>query len=414
MTTTTRSFALRVGGAAACLMVAACTAGPTGSGPAAVPLPTTPSPSVPLTPSPSAVATPEGIGRITYGVDVNVFDRDIGLGRVPTVLSLANQIGAGAVRIGLDWQDAEPRPASYDWNRLDRLLALARANRLTVLLELGEEPSWDAPGGNRAAPPRDCATPQASCAVVRAFVGALVAHAAPLGLHYLVVRNEPQDFAKNWDGGTASDYAHYQQVVYQAAHEADPTILVLNGGTEDAPQLSGEARALGLSGSYGAKAAVFAQALYSDPNWCRSLDVLDLHVADHGPVYSPEIVRESSAALLRCDGNVPKPIWITECAYSALPAVQDSPTVQAELGRTYVGGEQGQARYLADVFNALSAVPGVVGINWTFLVDPNATTPPAGSSERLVAGAGDGLFDAELHPRPAAAAFHAIARGGHP
>ena len=116
----------------------------------------------------------------------------------------------------------EPSPGHYDFSEVDQLFSLAKSDGLTVLFELGEEPSWDTVGGNSNAPPSDCDAPSASCTSVRQYVTAFVDHAAPEGLRYLIVRNEPQDFNKNWVGGDAASYAHFQSVVYQAAHAADP------------------------------------------------------------------------------------------------------------------------------------------------------------------------------------------------
>ena len=150
----------------------------------------------------------------------------------PRSSSWFSAAGASAVRTGGNWATEEPSPGHYDFSEVDQLFSLAKADRLTVLFELGKEPRWDALGGNTNAPPSDCDTPSASCASVRQYVTALVHHAAPEGLRYLIVRNEPQDFNKNWVGGDAASYAHFQSVVYQAAHAADPDIKVLNGGTE--------------------------------------------------------------------------------------------------------------------------------------------------------------------------------------
>ena len=204
------------------------------------------------------------------------------------------------------------------------------ADGLTVLFELGKEPRWDALGGNTNAPPSDCDTPSASCTSVRQYVTALVHHAAPEGLRYLIVRNEPQDFNKNWVGGDAASYARFQSVVYQAAHAADPVIKVLNGGTEAVtPSL---AQHLAPQAAHDSKAIAFATALYSDPSWCNSLDILDLHVGDFGPVWSPQIVDASERAIQACNGGRHMPVWVTEVGYPSIPALQASPVYTEELG----------------------------------------------------------------------------------
>jgi hypothetical protein len=352
---------------------------------------------------------------VVYGIDVNQFDRDIGPARVPQVLQMIHAAGATAVRIGGDWADAEPSPGNYDWRNIDRIFSLARADNLTVLLELGNEPAWDAIGGDESAPPVDCSTPTASCTSVIQFVSALVAHAAPEGLKYLIVRNEPQNFDKNWVGGTAEAYAHFQQVVYQAAHRADPGIEVLNGGTEAIPaSLRALAQQIAPPTPYERETGAFAESLYTNPAWCDSLDILDLHVGDHGPLYSPQIVDSSESALEACNGGHHVPVWVTEVGYPSIASLQSAKVYQVELGGAYRGGESGQAKFLTDTFNALARDPNVEGIDWTFMIDPNVTNavPPGMSYERAYsAGVGLGLAYANYHTKLSYAAFQAIAQG---
>jgi hypothetical protein len=391
-----------VGLAAAAVLLAACSATASRANP---PPPT--SNALPAT-SPG----PAGEGVI-YGVDVNQYDRDIGVSNVPRVLQMIAAAGGRAVRIGGNWAAVEPAPGRFDFGQVDALFSLARADRLSVLFELGDEPGWDAVGADPAAPPADCATPAASCASVRAYVTALVRHAAPEGLRYLVVRNEPQNFATNWVGGTSAGYAHFQQAVYQAAHAAEPTIQVLNGGTEvTTPTLQALRARLGPQTDYEHQAAAFAASLYADPTWCDSLDVLDVHVGDHGPRYSPRIVAASETALKACDGGHAKPVWVTEVGYPSIPVLQDSPVYRAELGGAYMGGETAQARFLTDTFRALAAEPDVAGIDWTFLIDPNLTDtvpPGTGYQQAFAAGLGDGLAYADYQTKAAYGAFHQLA-----
>ena len=353
---------------------------------------------------------------VTYGLDVNPADPTIGLVRVPQVLQLVQRAGASAVRTGGNWATQEPSAGHYEFSEIDQLFSLAKADRLTVLFELGKEPKWDALGGNTNAPPSDCDAPSASCASVRQYVTALVDHAAPEGLRYLIVRNEPQDFNMNWVGGDAASYAHFQSVVYQAAHAADPVIKVLNGGTEAVtPSL---AQHLPLQAAHESKAIAFATALYADSSWCNSLDILDLHVGDFGPVWSPQIVDASERAVQACNGGRHVPVWVTEVGYPSIPALQASPVYTDELGNRYQGGEAGQARFLTDTFRALAHDNNVVGIDWTFTVDPNATRGrPPGTNDKTTFddGFGDGLVYSNYQTKASYHAFRLIAaEGGRP
>jgi hypothetical protein len=357
--------------------------------------------------------------RVTYGMDVNYFDNDIGLANLPRVGELMRQAGARAIRIGVPWSSIEPTAAPrYNWTLLDRIAAGARADGLQVLFEMGDEPAWDAPNGNSAAPPADCLN-GGSCAIVRRYVRALVHRLARDGITYLIPRNEPQNTAKNWVGGTAAEYAAYQHAVYLAAHHADPAIRVLNGGEELlSAQLRRILRPYEIAPRYAQQSFTFVQSLYHDPRFCKSIDVLDVHVGDHGPVYSPEIVVNSEAAIRRCDGGRTLPVWVTEVGYTSIPQIQSSPALVAELGPKYQGGQLGQAKYLIDTFRALARDPQVIGINWTFLVDvaipPDVVITPANLRRAYDIGAGLGLLDQNYHPKLSFAAYRMIAKNEQP
>ena len=133
---------------------------------------------------------------------------------------MVKQAGATAVRFGGNWNSAEPSPGVYNFRAIDQLLSLTRSDDLTLLFGLGDEPAWDATNGNPNAPPEDCNSPTAACTSVSDYVTALVRHAAPEGLHYIISRNEPEDFNKNWVGSDPNTFAHFQQVIYRAAHDA--------------------------------------------------------------------------------------------------------------------------------------------------------------------------------------------------
>ena len=111
----------------------------------------------------------------------------------------------------------------FRWAAVDRLLSFARTDHLQVLFELGNEPAWDAAQSNPAVPPVGAGA-TTTCASVASYVTALVDHAARLGLPYLIVRSKPHDFAKNCVGASTAAYARFEQVAYQAAHSADPTV----------------------------------------------------------------------------------------------------------------------------------------------------------------------------------------------
>ena len=177
------------------------------------------------------------------------------------------------------------------------------------------------------------------------YVTALVDHAAPEGLRYLIVRNETSRLQQELGGRRPgvictlsecrlSNGARRRSMTSRcstAVLEAVTPSLVQN----PQPQCR-----------FDAKAIAFATALYSDPTWCDSLDVLDLHVGDFGPQWSPKIADASERAIQACNGGRPMPEWVTEVGYPSTPVLQASPVHREELGERYQGGETGQARFL--------------------------------------------------------------------
>lgn len=352
--------------------------------------------------------------RLAYGIDLNYHDRTVGTSRVPRALAAIRAAGATVVRTGVSWSELEPAPGVYRWGALDRGLALVRQEGLRILLELGHTPGWDLPAGTDPGsgqlnyPPRDCQA-GGDCGSAAVFVRALVRHIESSGyfgvLAGLIPINEPQNFAKEWVGGRASQYAVFQQAVFRAAHLLAPRLAVLNGGTEILPaKLGAIILRYAKHPSYVRQSGAFTRALYADPRWCRSIGALDVHVGDHGPVYSPQIVDLSERALERCDGGRFVPVWVTEVGYSYLPAVQRQPELRGELGSRYAHGPRSQAGYLHDTLRALARDRNVVGIDWTFLVSPTDQPGPD--------GAGLGLLNADWRPEPSLAAYEQAARPG--
>lgn len=284
---------------------------------------------------------------------------------------------------------------------------------MVVLYELGNEPQWDATNGNENAPPLDCNSVNSTCQSVHNYVTALVKHTEAEGLSYLIPRNEPQNFDKNWVGSTADVYAHFQQAVYNAAHSIDPSIKILNGGTEVAPTslLSLVDQITPLT-PYEQQAREFSQELYSNSSWRDSIDVLDIHVGDHGPIYSPEIISESETKAVSCRAGKPINVWVTECAYPSDQTSQDAPILKKELPSSYDTGEAGQAKFLTDTIKSIAALPYVIGINWTFLIDPNQENSGLAKisyREASSIGISDGLLTSNFEPKPSYWAFKKLA-----
>ncbi len=375
--------------------------GETGCGRSPAPVGTMPSPS----------ATSSFSHTVSYGIDINIFDKNIGLARVPQALRLAASAGARVIRIGSGWNAIQPENAtSYNWSALDTLLRLAQQDNLQLLLEIGSTPRWDSPDPQSPVyyeyPPVDCLN-GGSCQTVATFMTAFVHHldASPERniVRGIITRNEPQNFQKNWIGGTAAEFAMYQHAIYTAAHAVDNRIAILNGGTEQFPApLIQKFQQRFPPTAYRKKEEAFTQELYANSLWCRSIDILDVHAGDHGPVYSPQMVDSSEQMLEHCNGGKQLPVWVTEVSYSYLLTVQAQPRILFELGNTYEDGAASQARFLIDTLSALARDTYVIGVNWTFLISP--------SDNPALDGAGAGLTDINWQQEPSFAAYQSLTR----
>jgi hypothetical protein len=391
----TRMVWLLVLALAMSVCVSACAIGATTQ---PTPLPGTSSPGVS---SPGPGITPQAAhnSNITYGVDIDLHQRDVA-SNPAKVFQLAAAAGAQAVRTGMDWSMLEPSPGTYNWAPLDRFVSQDIVpNHLKLLFGIGNTPTWDlAPeaNGDGSYPPADCLN-GGTCQAAQTFAAALAQHLSTLLPDvYIIPRNEPQNTAKNWVGGTADEYAQFQHVIYAGAHSADPRAKVLNGGEEiwpsDYVSLVGKSRPL-----------QFDQSLYTNTLFCDSIDILDLHVSHAGPTYSREIVDTSERALQQCNGGKQVPVWVTEVGLSSLSSTQQQPSYVSVLGSNYTQGDASQQRFMVDTFAALGKDPNVIGINWVYMVDASATTNP---NEQ-----GLGLVDVNYAPKPSFSVFQALATG---
>jgi hypothetical protein len=288
---------------------------------------------------------------------------------------LIQGVGVSVVRIGVDWSQIQPAPArQYDWSTLDQQVQLAQQYHVKLMLQLGATPTWDLPtdvNGNTHSVPADCQN-GGTCSAVHTYVTDLIAHLGPESpVAYIIPRNEVYNTSMNWKHGTADDYARYLNAVYRAVHATGSSIKVMNGGDELIPPNYTAAPMY----QPGTSPAQFEQSLFSDPLFCNSIDIADIHLGFSGPVWGPQVVDTTEQGLRACAGK-PIPIWITETALTSDPTGQSDSEHQAVLGTAYTQGLSSQAQYLTDTYTALAKDPNVYGINWTFLTD----NPSSGES----------------------------------
>jgi hypothetical protein len=88
-----------------------------------------------------ALLVPALAGGATVGVNVHLPTSD--------TMDLADELGAGWVRIDFNWFNAEPTEGTYDWTVFDGVIDAAHARGLKVFASVGYCPQWASISGNR-------------------------------------------------------------------------------------------------------------------------------------------------------------------------------------------------------------------------------------------------------------------------
>lgn len=276
----------------------------------------------------------------------------------------AQDIGAGAVRIHVEWSDIAPaqRPAGFDasdptapgyrWSSLDASLKPLAAAGFSIVLSFDEAPSWaEGPGRPSSAPPGSwkpdpVEVGRFGSALARRYSGGF-ADPAAAGSRLPAVRafqlwneqNLDTYLTPQWSGKTAFAPHHYRRMftAFRAGVKAQaPGALVATGGTSPFGDPSpGESRMQPLrfiremlcvrkdlrrracSGSM--RADVIAHHPYSVGRPRRkALNHDDVTIPDLGKIR--RVVR--AARRLRTLAATPR-LWVTEVSYDSSPPDPD-------------------------------------------------------------------------------------------
>jgi hypothetical protein len=242
------------------------------------------------------------------------------------ILDRTVRLGAGWLRTDGAFAELSPAPGRYDWSRLDRLVAAARARQLSVLLVLGTTPSWARPPGMEwnYGPADD-----AGRAAFAGFAGR-AAHRYRGQVAAYEIWNEP-----NLPGSWAprpdpASYLDLLSAAFTAIKHADPPAVVLSGGTG--------------AGDDGIDAVLWYRTLYA--GGLRSVtDGIAVHPYPNGTaVTTGELPKALEIRrLMDENGDAAKPLWGTETG---------APTAGA-----HSMSEQAQAAVVPKVYDYWRAVP---------------------------------------------------------
>jgi hypothetical protein len=141
-------------------------------------------------------------------------------------------LGAEWLRIDIPWGAVEPTRGRYYWGPIDRVIDDAAARGFKILAVPGYTPEWNRPPGTS-----DKFGP-ADLAPFGDFVHAAAAHYKGRGVRAWEIWNEPNQYF--W-WGPKPDVARYTQllkIAYPAIKSADPSAIVMTGGTAPAPDMA--------------------------------------------------------------------------------------------------------------------------------------------------------------------------------
>ena len=116
------------------------------------------------------------------------------LASLPDNLQQVRDLGVSTVRVDLPWEQVEPMPNQFDWQKVDRVIEAAHAGNIQVLFTLRSISSW---GTAVKADPKDLyhhASHPKSMADWERFVRSLAQRYKGQGVHYEIENEVNTDF----------------------------------------------------------------------------------------------------------------------------------------------------------------------------------------------------------------------------
>jgi hypothetical protein len=256
------------------------------------------------------------------------------------VINLMKEARIGWVRMDFLWDEIEPEPDKFNFDKYDKIVDLLNKNKINILGILDYSASWAAACREWNCPPAyNELFVKYALKVIKRYKGKV---------KYWEIWNEP-DSSTYWslqDG--LKGYCALLKDVYIAAKKADPDCKILNGGLAN-----------GLSS---------VNRLY-DNGAGPYFDILNIHIFQ-SPLYKNSIKAVTAYPRLAYkvmsrngDGN--KKIWITEIG---CPGVRRGLTVNNWwLGKNPT--ERQQAVWVKEVYSNLLKDANVEKIFWAFFRD---------------------------------------------
>jgi hypothetical protein len=291
--------------------------------------------------------------------------------------------GINFVRTDFAWRFLEREKGRPEFANYDRMVAIAEKNGIWILGLISHTPAWAAPIADH----------------LDEWLGYVeqVVRRYPQIRHWEVF-NEP-NLESFW--GSKPDpagYAKLLRLTYAKIKAIDPSLFVVSGGLAGGNNASG-----GYAGSY-------AQSMFA-AGITGAFDAFGIHPYrfPHAPEES-EFARNTYAprkatleemlgryrALMDAHGAGDKPVWITECGYSAVPGRSRDDGAKFGMGKNLGVTDAEQADFLP---RSILLAFQYGASNWMWFTTEGAERNPDNKEDWF------GLLHRDLTPRPA---YHAL------
>lgn len=250
------------------------------------------------------------------------------------------EAGVGIVRMDFLWQDIEPEPGKFEFDKYDHIVDLLTRNNIEVLGLLNYSVGWASVDGRWNSPPKDNKLfIDYAVKVVRRYKNKV---------KYWEVWNEPDSVIYWAKQDRLKSYSELLKVTYKAIKEIDPGCKVLNGGLASGPA--------GVNCLYETGAKDYFDIMnihiFQSPLQARAENIIISHL-------------EAARKLMNKHGDENKNIWITEIGCPGVkPGVQ---TKNWWLGDN--PDEETQALWVEKAFTNLLKFEYVEKVFWAFFRD---------------------------------------------
>ena len=236
--------------------------------------------------------------------------------KILQTLRMVREMGASSIVEFLPWAYVERERGYYDWYHPDRIIEYAENQGLKVIARIGFVPGWARPTETQSTLNY---LPESEYPNFAAYIGAFVARYKGR-VNQIIIWNEPN---LNFEWGERppdpEGYTRLLKMAYEAAHAANPDIMVLNaalaptlappggmnGGWDDLDFLTRMYEA--GAGDYFDALAVHTYGFTSPPQTDPAPDVLNFRRI--------ELLHEVMVSY----GDGDKPVYITETGWNDHP-----------------------------------------------------------------------------------------------